>query len=1049
MSRAVRRPSMPARALRAGAARVGLALSLSVACVATQAQEEPDATLTAPEAVEAAREPVAEAVPAVDAPVPVAELEEIVVTGSRIKGAGETGLVPVLIMGKDSLDSFGAESAGELLSNLAQAGALEFNESSEGPNDARGDVAAVNLRGLGSGNTLVLLNDRRLVQHPFTQDVDQTPRSVVNLNAIPSQAIRQLEVLKDGASSLYGADATAGVVNNKVREDFEGARLTSRYSNSQGTGYQSAGINLSLGRHFNDGASHLGMFASLYDRSGIHANERDYSESADKRSLLPESWAGDTNFDNRSTISPWGVFQVGAQESEGVFRGIDAGDATGNTGFFHTQPGADGGEAALSAMPSVYANRVSGLLLPVRDLRYDINTLRQLSPDVTRANLFATYTHDFDNGISAFGELLLYRSSSQGERAPQPIDIGLAALVVPANNHYNPFGPSTRVVTNDDGTTMRVTNDRRLAGLPDGSEDGYDVLIGRWRPIGVGARSIDTDSSSYRILGGLQGTYGDWDWEAAAFWNYAVATDRTDNLISKTRLLEQLSLGTPDAINPFWGAGANTAAQYDRVRASVENEANSALASADLRINRSDWFQLPWSQHGAGVAAGLEWRNEQYEDDRDPQLDGSVVFGEGVGGDRSDIAGISPTSDSDGGRNVHSVYGELLMPIISDWRYAERIDFQAAARVERFSDTGDTVFKPKFALAWRPSHFALLRGSYSEGFRAPNLVQLYRGDISRLNNGYTDFWRGQADLPDADSGQYRRSVRESNPDLAPEDTETFTIGLRFDLPLPLNDEAQLRFSVDLWRFDQENVIDNFGAEEQLAVDYLMRSQGGLNPLVVRAAPNGDDILAFVRAGFAPEAAAGPVLYIRDPYINLDPRTVRGLDYALNVDVPTERWGRFRFQMDVSRLLEFNQERAALTPLLQDPFIRTEADFQALLEDRIGLDGTPKWRSAGNLTWRRDRWGASLSYNYIGSFFDTDATHNDTGEFWKIAPWLTVNAAVDWRFSGIGVFDNFRLRVGATNLFDEEPPLADSSRGYFTSFHNNRGRLLYLSLRTDL
>ncbi len=1023
------------------------ALGILLACAAGQAQAQesqpaPDtasaiAADAVPEDAAAAETPD----DAVAAETPSAgarsgALEEVVVTGSRVKGAGETGLVPVLIRQRESLDSFGAESAGELLSNLSQAGALEFEESAEGPNSARGDVAAVNLRGLGSGNTLALLNGRRMVQHPFTQDVDQTPRSVVNLNAIPSQAIQRVEVLKDGASALYGADATAGVVNNIVRDDFDGARITTRYSNSVGSGYQSQSANFSLGKFFNDGASHFGVFASLYDRNGIHANERAYSISADKRPLLPPSWAAETDFDNRSTISQWGWFQVGSQAFEGVFRGLDVGAATGGDGRFRIRPEAEGSAAQISTTPARYVDNDA---MPDRSLRYDINETRQLSPDIRRFNLFTTWTHDLDNGISVFAEGLLYQSASDSQRAAQPIDIALAALVIPAANYYNPFGPATLA----DGSP----NPRRIDGLPAGSDAGYDVLIHRWRPVGLGPRVVDTDSLSYRILGGLQGTWRDWDWEAAAFWSYAQATDRTANLISKTALLERLSLRTEDAINPFGGVGANSASQYDAVRIGIENEANSALAGMDLRVNRSQWFQLPWTQHGAGVAAGLEWRNEQYDDDRDPRLDGSIVYLDGVGGDRSDIAGISPTSDSDAGRNVHSAYGELLLPLVSDRPAVQRLDFQAAARVERFDDTGDTVFKPKLALAWRPLSFLLFRTAYSEGFRAPNLVQLYRGDVSRLNRGYTDFWRAQAGREDADGGDYRRSVRESNPNLQPEDTETAMLGMRWDVPLW--GDTDMVINVDFWHFDQENVIDNFGAEEQLAVDYLLRAQGSENPLVIRATPTADDIVAFVEAGLSPEDAAGRVLYVRDPYINLDPRTVRGIDYALAINIPSERFGKFKIQLDVSRLLQFDQTRVALQPLLRDPVIGADDDIQALRENRIGLDGKPEWRSAGSLTWRRGRWGASWSYNYIGRFEDTSASNDSFGGFWPIDPWLVMNVALDYRFRGLSLLNNARLRVGATNLLDEDPPLADQSRGYFTSFHNNRGRLLYLSLRANL
>lgn len=156
------------------------------------------------------------------------EDELIVVTGSNIRGATDSGAIAVTVLGADELEAFGVNSTGEIFENIAQAGAAEINGASDGPNDARGDVATINLRGLGTGNTLVLLNGRRIAAHAVNQDIGSTPRQITNVNAFPAAGIDRVEVLRDGASALYGSDATAGVVNTILDANFNKLRATLR-----------------------------------------------------------------------------------------------------------------------------------------------------------------------------------------------------------------------------------------------------------------------------------------------------------------------------------------------------------------------------------------------------------------------------------------------------------------------------------------------------------------------------------------------------------------------------------------------------------------------------------------------------------------------------------------------------------------------------------------------------------------------------------------------------------------------------------------------------
>ena len=201
------------------------------------------------------------------------EVEEVVVTGSQIKGAQVTGILPVTVLTSEDIDAIGPEDGTELMENIAEQGLNYFAEAesdSGGVNSARGDVGAYNLRNMGVGNTLVLLNGRRLVNNAGYQTEllggDYVPTMSVNTNLIPSNALERVELLKDGASAIYGADAVAGVVNNVLETDFTGFEVSIR-----GTGYDHFAANddrvqIKYGGDFNEGRTNIAVMFDYYDR---------------------------------------------------------------------------------------------------------------------------------------------------------------------------------------------------------------------------------------------------------------------------------------------------------------------------------------------------------------------------------------------------------------------------------------------------------------------------------------------------------------------------------------------------------------------------------------------------------------------------------------------------------------------------------------------------------------------------------------------------------------------------------------------------------------
>ena len=239
-------------------------------------------------------------------------LEEVLVTGSQIRGADIAGALPVSVMNEQDIALTGAASGDELLRSIPQMGYVGFNESNTtGVNAARGDVNSINLRGLGTGNTLVLVNGRRMVLHPGTQTENRIPVVTSNSNTIPVASIQRLEVLRDGAAALYGSDAVAGVVNYVLRDDYTEGEFNIRYGTSEGTDLDEVIINAGKGFEFNNGRSNLVLSGAYYDKSAMDASDRSYSRNSDLRDQFAGDplYAGDTSLDNRSsTFLGWGAF---------------------------------------------------------------------------------------------------------------------------------------------------------------------------------------------------------------------------------------------------------------------------------------------------------------------------------------------------------------------------------------------------------------------------------------------------------------------------------------------------------------------------------------------------------------------------------------------------------------------------------------------------------------------------------------------------------------------------------------------------------------------
>ncbi|WP_260582730.1 TonB-dependent receptor plug domain-containing protein [Sphingopyxis sp. PET50] len=240
---------------------------------------------------------------------------EIVVVGTRIEGARVTEALPVIVVGQDRLDAIGAVSGDELIRNIPQMGDVSFNpgNNAQTSNAARGDVGSVNLRSLGVGNTLVLLNGRRVVTHPASQGLSDTgtvPVLSYNSNAIPTTGLQRLEVLLDGAAALYGSDAVAGVVNTVLKDDYDGLRLQAQYGGAEGTHLTEFQGNILAGKSFDRG--NITVSFEYTDRAALRAEDQDFTASANLRPFFADypDFAASQTPDARATRGAWLALMV-------------------------------------------------------------------------------------------------------------------------------------------------------------------------------------------------------------------------------------------------------------------------------------------------------------------------------------------------------------------------------------------------------------------------------------------------------------------------------------------------------------------------------------------------------------------------------------------------------------------------------------------------------------------------------------------------------------------------------------------------------------------
>lgn len=1004
----------------------------------------------------------------------VVRLSSFTVTGTYLKRMEEERSLPVTVVTSEEVKLRGVATAAELLGSVPQAGRVPISESQASGADARGDIATISLRGLGSGNTLVLLNGRRIAPHPISMPEGNTgvPSMSTNINVIPVSAIERIEVLRDGASAIYGTDATAGVVNVILKSNYQGYELGTRYATTEQGGGTEWRVTLTGGLRFNEGRTSLVFAYDFFDRQEIRNSQRAFARSADFRSRSPAPWDGSTSentADLRSDRGFFGRFQRGTVNANNTVSGSRPAGVTSaqlaTNGTFYFVPSSPG--SATRTLQATEPNRSVGS--PVGDYYMNVNDFRFLIPASRRHNLFLSFEHELGDRLSFFSDLSYYKADSHNQREPSRVDSTADNNIFAGiDNPYNPFGSRYYHPTgapNTDGTP-------RLVGTPS------TVVLTRVTLPEFGPRLIDVDSTAWRAVAGLRGKFFDrWQWESAIVYSQAETIDRESNAIKDSQLRDALERSGSNALNPFMTTFAvvggalttdgvrfvNPDSVVAPLRGTFYRRGETTLGSWDVRLNGSLW-ELPSGP--LGIAAGAEYREETYKDYRDPEsgrLSAADVQRLGLQtrliNDNNYIQ-ISPSDNTDSDRDVLAAFVELAVPVYrgSSGDAIRSFELSTAARHERYSDFGDTT-KPKLGVSARAFDWIMLRGSMNKAFRAANLASLFSGAVQRSITGINDAYRAAVTSSSDDGTSARRvSLRTGNRSLRPEESDTLTFGLVLEPPALKG----FSFGLDWWHMKQNDAITRLNGGDIIAQDTALllaanaaavgqpvtsvdlSNAGSRN--IIRNPVTSADLASFAaynssRPRDQQRAVVGTIQYVAESYLNAAGRKLSGIDLLVGYRSPATSLGTFRVTAEASHLRKFDEELVAGGPI----------------SELSWTDGNTRWKGSLTFQWRKGDWNFGWVTDYTGRskdpFFRTTATGpqiSSEGYLIVDESWIS-KASITRRFHGDAWWGNSSIRLGVNNVFDRAPPfgLGGDTDGYLRGLGDPRGRTWFVELTKKL
>ena len=852
------------------------------------------------------------------APAPAtAEAERVIVTGSNIPTAEEVGPNPVLDFNRDNINKSGEHTTEQFLLSLpvVNANVVPISNNENGSNTAVG-AATVALRGFDARATLILIDGRRVAPYPTGNNPGLVNVMFVDLNSIPQAAIESIEILPDGASTTYGADAVAGVVNLKMRHRYDGAEATVEYGNTldKDSGEFAASAIFGVG---NNKDTNITGVLNYYHRNSIANRDRGFS-------AVPPFLS--------SNASPYNL-----QLSSDVAGAAGGQNLNPGGTEFAGAPDFTNGSAPASTYLYDAANRIrsaSGILPG-----FNFNQFSLSFPESERYGAYVSADHKvFGDQMVVYADGFYQNVKTHNELAPPATGsfqtLGQTTLAIPPNS---PIAP---------GAEPPNTPTHAETGVPADAFNPFNpfqqIISGgtRARLAEFGNRLFDNETDAWLTTIGIRGDKlfdGNWGYDAAFRYSQLKNTV-TGTQVSASRfnrILNQADpifdptssqfIGTTTPFNPFGDYRVpipSNEATIEFARVHPKDEDFSKLATLDATIYTTSLFELPAG--GIGFAVGGQFRRETLEENPD------MLNVEG------DIVGNSPVPTANCGRKSYAFYAETSIPIFSPTNAIpgfRSLEFTAAGRFEAFENNNTNVLVPKFGMRWQPFDEQLtLRATWGEGFREPSLEELCGSPLSTLEPSH-DPKNGGVFEPETNT------LISSNPGLQPEDSRSFSGGFVYTPKYV----PGLTCSVDFWDTERTGVVT-----APLADQVLQR-----------------ELTGTLLPGEAVERdIGGNITRILIRNQNIGNQESRGFDFGLNYQRPTP-WGTFTWQTQATYLDEF---------IFQGFIFREFGPTNGNLAGRTTDPGTSnegwyKWKGTSSLEWQWKGFDLFTIVRYIDGFHE--------------------------------------------------------------------------------
>ena len=815
-----------------------------------------------------------------------AEQPRVTVTGSRVLRSSVETPSPVTILTREDIDATGQVSISQVVRNIA---ANTFGSRKERSGSTAGSTAGVDLRGLGTARTLVLLDGRRMAAAPTLDAAAQ------NLNLIPFAAVERIEVLRDGASAIYGSDAIAGVVNIILRKDYEGVHATVQFSRPTQEGGDEDMASLIGGVSSAKGNITFGVDYSR--KSRIFDRDRKFSSAGISSFGFPGSYlAGTLDMSPSGPPFPVGRFLGTFPDPRCPFINNPFPDTLAAENYLRNNT------------HDPFPNSVAVASGGGARCRFNYAALSMNEASIRRTSLFVDSNFEITEDTSFFARAITSYNETFGRYAPAPQIGGV------------PFAPSM-AASNPNNPTQGTSID-----LPD-IDQNFNLLTtsttynGPWdltlfyRNVPGGTRDSFTDDVMFDVVAGFEGLV---DWFDGAEWEIAAQHSRIKTLKTSVGFASSRSLqaAIDDGSYDIFGVNGPTSSTVARsflVDTSLDTETVFFGADAQLRF---DYFDLP--NGSISWALGFEYQDQEFMRNFDQTANDADVAGSPIG------------TDINAARTVFSTYGEALIPILSN------LELDLALRYDKYNDFGDTT-NPKVGVAYRPVESLLLRGTYGEGFRAPTFDDLYgpvfntiffaRDTTACIAAGDTN---GNG-IPDVDEDPFTAfppghpcfgnnefpGIGGGNPALGPEESESYTAGFIWS-PTP-----DLSFGLDYYHIEIEN------ESEFLPIQIMLDREAQGDPFF---------------SSFVQRNAMNQITLIDGIIQNIAGRETDGVDFQLSYGFGFDRIGDFQLTGSATYILDYKGRL-----LFSDPFQRIPFENQTDLRSIVGL-GWQRGNFTGQLNW---------------------------------------------------------------------------------------------------